>query len=79
MDVGLLNSLTENELDNLTKFNTAQNSRSPFQDTDKVPFIEITYSVSHFIKIPLKGEVGGAKQVEGQQEGFPRRQGEGGD
>ena len=53
MDVGLLNSLTENELDNLTKFNTAQNSRSPFQDTDKVPFIEITYSVSHFIKIQV--------------------------
>ena len=27
MDVGLLNSLTENELDNLTEFNTAQNRR----------------------------------------------------
>ena len=53
MDVGLLNSLTENELDNLTKFNTAQNSRSPFQDTDKVPFIEITYILFHILSKSL--------------------------
>ena len=69
----------EPKICNLRKWTEENPPLGLVQRTEEVPFIKITYSVSHFIKIPLKGEVGGAKQVEGQQEGLPRRQGEGGD